>query len=296
MARKKTKIRIRLENESNLSTIADTRISRWAIAGVVLICILTSVFAGCVVVLLTPLHTLLPGYLKENQRSATEENLMRLDSLRNEYEINRRYIDNFLNITDSDRLPIDSTSLNNNTVASSNDTLILPSERERRFVARMEEQEKFNISVLAPLAADGMVFSAVSDTGIFSSASKDSETGEILLPADASILSIAGGTVLAAFFSRAENGYVLVIQHHRGFASRYSHLGKPLAAMGDDVEAGQIIADLPDPDKAGKRYINIRMWHNGLPVVPYKFINERQSGNFKEMAGIENSFEAPRGK
>lgn len=296
MKRKKNIIRIKIENESHLSTIADASMSIWAVAGVVLLILLFSVVTGALIVFLTPLHTLLPGYLKENQRSATEENLMRLDSLRNVYETNQRYIDNYLRITDTDRLPIDSTALNQDSVAFIKDTLLTPGERERRFVARMEEQEKFNISVLAPLAADGMAFSRPSDTGVFSSASKDSETGEILLPSDASVLSVADGTVLAAFFSRAENGFVMVIQHQRGFASRYSHLGKPLAMMGEDVEAGQIIADSPHPDKSGKRYIYIRMWHNGLPVVPYNFVNEREAENFREYFGIENSFEAPRGK
>ncbi|MDE6409152.1 MAG: M23 family metallopeptidase [Muribaculaceae bacterium] len=296
MAHKRDKIRIRIEHESHLSTITDTRLSLWAIAGILFLIIILSLFSGCLIVLLTPLHTLLPGYLKETQRSATEENLMRLDSLRNVYETNQRYIDNFLRVTDIERLPSDSVALKEDSVISSHDTLLPPSERERRFVARMEEQEKFNISVLAPLAADGMTFSPISDTGIFSNASKDSETGEILLPADASVLSVADGTVLAAFFSRAENGYVTVIQHQRGFASRYSHLGKPLVVMGEDVSAGQIIASPPPPDRSGKRYIYIMMWHNGLPVLPYKFINERESGNFKELFGIENSFEAPRGK
>lgn len=255
-----------------------------------------SVFFGCFIVLLTPLHTLLPGYLKENQRSATEENLMRLDSLGNVYETHQRYIDNFLRITDTERIPGDSVLMKGDSVLSNRDTLLPPSSRERKFVARMEEQEKFNISVLAPLAADGMTFSAISDSGIFSSSSKDSEVGEIILPSEASVLSITEGTVLAAFFSRAEDGYVMVIQHPRGFASRYSHLGKPLAVMGEDVEAGQIIASSPPPDTYGKRYIYIRMWHNGLPVVPYKFINERDSGNAMELFGKENSFEAPRGK
>lgn len=270
--------------------------SRWGVAGIILCVILISIFSGCLIVLLTPLHTLLPGYLKENQRAATEENLMRLDSLRNIYETNQRYIGNFLRITDTERLPDDSILIKRDSVLSSRDTLLPPSSRERKFVERMEEQEKFNISVLAPLAADGMTFSPISDTGIFSSASKDSEIGEVLLPADASVLSITEGTVLAAFFSRAENGYVMVVQHPRGFASRYSHLGKPLAVMGEDVAPGQIIASPPPSDKSGKRYIYIRMWHNGLPVVPYKFINERGSGNAKELFGKENSFEAPRGK
>ncbi|MDE5868698.1 MAG: M23 family metallopeptidase, partial [Muribaculaceae bacterium] len=181
-------------------------------------------------------------------------------------------------------------------VPLSNDSLIAPSSRERSFVAKMEEQERFNISVLAPLAANGMIFSDISDTGIFSSSSKEKEIGEVLLPSDASITAIAEGTVIESFHSNRDKGYVIIIQHPKGFVSRYSAIGKPLVTPGEDVESGQMIASLPPADKTGKRNIYIRMWHNGLPLIPYKFIHERENANRISSFGAENSFEAPRGR
>lgn len=296
MSRKRGKIRIRIENESNLSSIVDTRFSRRNLIGLSFFILFFSILFGIVLVLFTPIHTILPGYLKENQRSATEENLMRLDSLTNVYETNQQYINNYLRIIDTDRPAIDSSALIADTVPPSNDSLIAPSRREREFVAKMEEQERFNISVLAPLAANSLVFSDISDTGIFSSKSKESETGEVLLPGDASITSIADGTVLDAFYSNAEKGYVIIIQHPKGFASKYSSLGKPFVMAGEDVSTGQIIAAPPLADRTGKRTIYIRMWHNGLPLIPYKFIHERENANRVSSFGAENSFEAPRGK
>lgn len=296
MGHGKGRIRIKIESESHLTSIADTAVSRWTIALFTIMILVLMIVAGSLIVMLTPLHTLLPGYLKENQRSATEENIMRLDSLRNVYEVNQRFIDNYLRLSDTERLPIDSARLNIDTLRHATDSLILPSKRENMFVARMEEQEKFNISVLAPLAANGMVFSNISDTGIFSSASKTSELGEILLPSEATISCVAEGTVLASYFSRPEKGYVVVIQHPRGFASRYSHLGPPLVVMGEVVEAGQIIAAAPPADRDGKRFLYIRMWHNGLPIVPYRFIHDNNLENRTESSLPGNSFEAPRGR
>ncbi|MDE6296344.1 MAG: M23 family metallopeptidase, partial [Muribaculaceae bacterium] len=281
---------------SNLSSIVDTYISRRSLIGLALIIIFFSIFIGCLIVLFTPIHTLLPGYLKENQRTATEENLLRLDSLASVYETNQRFIDNYLRITDIDRAPVDSSALYADTVPLSNDSLIAPSSRERSFVAKMEEQERFNISVLAPLAADGMIFSDISDTGIFSSTSKDKEVGEVILSADASIISIAEGTVIDSFYSNKEKGFVIIIQHPKGFVSRYSSVGKPFVMQGEDVESGQIIASPPPADNKGRRGIFIRMWHNGLPLIPYKFIHERENTNRISSFGAENSFEAPRGK
>lgn len=297
MKHKSGKIRITIENESNLTSIVDTSLSRWSLAAAALIVVALMIFIGTLIVLLTPIHTLLPGYLKENQRAATEENLLRLDSLHNVYETNQRYIRNFLRITDIDRLPMDTTDSFGDTIPPIvKDSLMLPSSRERKFVQRMEEQERFNISVLAPLAANGMVFSSPSDLGIFSSDSKESEIGEILLPQDGAVLSVADGTVIASYYSPADKGYVMLIQHDRGFVSRYSHLGAPLANVGESVEAAQCIAAPTPPDSRGKRTIYIRMWHNAIPVVPYKFIHDKEIENKIETFSSDNSFEAPRGR
>ncbi|MDE7412300.1 MAG: M23 family metallopeptidase [Muribaculaceae bacterium] len=296
MAHKRNKIRFRLENESHLSSIADFSISRWMLATGCLVFLLLAIFLGAILVFFTPLHTFLPGYLKENQRSATEESLLRLDSLHSVYETNQRYIDNYLRITDTDRAAKDSLSAYPDTIIATNDSLILPSERERKFVAAMEEQERFNISVLAPLAADGMVFYNVCESGVFTSSSKDSQIAEIIIPADSDISAIADGTVVAAYYSPTDKGYVMIIQHARGFLSRYSHCGEPMVSLDEDVTGGSIIAKAPSPDKLGKRYIYLRMWHNGAAVIPYYYIHtsSRESDNLK--FGAENSFEAPRGK
>nr|MDE6716955.1 M23 family metallopeptidase [Muribaculaceae bacterium] len=276
----------------HLSSIVDFSLPAWSVGGVLLLTVVAAVAAGAAIVLLTPLHTLLPGYLKEDQRAATEENLLRLDSLHNLFETKQRYIDNYLRVLDTDRTEGDSAALNTDTVPMTADSLILPSNRERRFVARMEEQERYNISVLAPLAADGMVFSNVSDTGVFTSASKNSERAEIILPTEATVTSVAEGTVIAAYYSPPEKGYVVIIQHPRGFVTRLSHLGNPFVVMDESVSYGQVIASPPPPDRKGKSFIYIRMWHNGHPVIPYKFIHSPDPGT----ASDENSFEAPRGR
>lgn len=289
-------IRIKIENESNLSTLADNTISKTALAGWILLIIILSVFLGALIVYLTPIHTFLPGYLKEDQRAATEENLLRLDSLRVEYETNQAFIDNYLKITDINRIPSDSLAIVPDSVSAKTETLLPPSDRERKFVERMKEQERFNISVLAPLAADGMIFSDVSDIGIFSSTSKESDVGEVVLTAESSVLSLADGTIIASYFSHPEKGYVIVIQHQRGFVSKYSSVGRPMVSGGEKVLAGQIIAKSPPADANAKRQFYIRIWHNALPVIPYKLIQRVSAEMAPEIIDDNNYFEAPRGK
>ena len=296
MTRRLKKIRIRIDDEAHLQSMADTSLSRLGLAGVVIAVFILAVVVAGTVIMLTPLRTLLPGYMKEDQRSATIETLLRLDSLKAAYETNDRFLRNYLQVTDINRIPSDSASLAADSLSLSSDSLLPPSRSERNFVDMMEEREKFNISVLAPLAADGMMFSSVSDAAVFSSSSKESTDAEILLAGDNPVQAIADGCVLAVFHSPAEHGYVVVVQHSRGFASRYAGLGIPIVALGDIVSAGQILASAPSPDRFGKRSLHLRLWHNTLPVVPYKYIGSPSFSSDNEVFSDENLFEAPRGK
>lgn len=69
------------------------------------IALLAAVAAGGFLVMVTPLKTLLPGYLKKSERNASVENLMRLDSLQAAYVRNQEYIDNFIRVADPSFTP-----------------------------------------------------------------------------------------------------------------------------------------------------------------------------------------------
>lgn len=290
MKEKKHRYRVRIEDESYLVTIFDRSLGRWSILAISVCAALSMLGLAALLLMLTPLHTLLPGYMKEEQRSASEDNLLRLDSLRTVYESNQAYIDNFLRIYDTDRMPSDSSAVTALNVELTPDSLLPPSPAEKRFVGIMEERERYNISVLAPLAADGMMFSPVCDAGVFTAASRNDERGDILIPTNGAIHAIADGSVLASYYSNPDHGYVVLLQHPRGFASKYSSVGSPFVSAGDQVISGQVIAAAPAPDSRGRRSINLMIWHNGLPVIPFKYVG----GDTHDTE--DTTFEAPRGK
>lgn len=256
--------------------------------GIVILCFVVS----GLIIALTPLRTLLPGYMKESQRSATEEGLLRLDSLMQAFEENEKYLRNYLAVTNIDRTPGDSAAVTPVSRELTSDSLSTPSPTEQKFVSGMEERERFNISVLAPLAADGVSFSPVTTEGIFTSESRMSTVGNVVIPADESVQCAADGAVIALYRSGIENGHVIIVQHKRGFVTAYGGTGTPLVGIGDQVNSGQIIAFGPSPDKRGVRSFSIRMWHNGMALVPYEYLGDpgRRHGS------LGDSFEAPRGK
>lgn len=283
--------RLQLEDEAYLRTVVETEFSAAALWTVVAGAVVLFLLLAGLIIFVTPLRTLLPGYMKESQRAATEENLLRLDSLQEAYRQKQEYIDNFLRVIDSDRLPTDSLSVSRQSLEMTGDSLMTSSERERRFVSDMAKRERYNISVLAPLAADGIMFNPVNSEGVFTSDSRDSEEGKVLLGVDAAIQSPADGSVLAVYYSAADRGYAILVQHQRGFVSAVARTGTPLVGTGDEVSAGQMIALPPTPDSHGRRYVTVRMWHNGLPIAPYKYI-----GNPAVNSLPKESYEAPRGK
>ena len=122
----KRTIRFNIEDEAHLQRIVSVRL-RWWIAIPVCLAVLAAVVALAVVIIMyTPLKTTLPGYL--------------------------------LTVLDPDRATGDSVKWAEKTITASKDSLMPTSRREKEFRSKMDERERYNLSILAPLAADGMIF------------------------------------------------------------------------------------------------------------------------------------------
>lgn len=286
-----TRYRITVEDEAHLSEVASGRVTLPAALGIAFAMLAIAVLFAGTLLAFTPLRQFLPGYLKEKQRAATEDGLLRLDSLMYAYDRNQAYLDNIIKVMDTERTPSDSTDVTPVSRELSSDSLLTASPSEQRFISQMEEREKFNISVLAPLAADGLMFSTVCSDGVFTESSRTEKEGVVLIPRDSSVLSASDGTVIALYYSASERGYVIVVQHGRGFLTTYTHVGAPLVGPGDIVNAGQAIALAPGPDSKGSRWFSVNIWHNGSAVVPYDYLVPTSSGR-----SPATPYEAPRGK
>lgn len=271
--RVRKRIRIKIEDESRLHDIFSMSVSRSGIILAALTFFLISIGLGIMIVMATPLKTLLPGYLKKSERIATTSGILRLDSLKEQFSDNQAYIDNLLKITDISREPDDSLSYSRQLPAGlSSDSLPRASAKEKEFVSMMRRRERYNISVLAPLAADGIMFVPPVENAVFLESSKGDYTAELAVSPTAPVGAIADGTVLAAYYSPSEGGFAVIIQHERGFISRYAHLGMPAVDVGDIVYAAQAIAAPNSSQGRDRASITLRIWHNGQPLRPFDYI------------------------
>ncbi|MDE6291308.1 MAG: M23 family metallopeptidase [Muribaculaceae bacterium] len=268
----KKRYRIAIEDESRLRQVASICVSParlWIgiIAAVVLLVAFTAI-----IIMATPIRTLMPGYLKKGERTEAKEGLLRIDSIRNAYAVNNLYLSNILTVLDTDRTPTD--SLLNETTPNElpPDSLLPTSPKEIEFITRMKDREQFNVSILAPLAADQLRIYPVAAGATIAEQSSGATKPRILTAKESPVMAAADGRVLAIQNPAPEGGSAIVIQHDNGFASRYSHLGTPAIAPGAHVDGGSVIAHGASGGAIGSGYFFMEMWYDGNPVEPARYL------------------------
>lgn len=262
--------KLTVEDESTLENRLTVSASmlKWVLSGVVVL--LSAMICGAFLLLISPAKRLLPGYLKESERAASEMQHLRLDSLRNAFLNNERYIDNVMEILEGNPISPDSTA---RVPSSGSDSLLPPSAEERRFVSLVRDREKYNVSVIAPLAAESMMFNPLNDESIISQASKGKKKAEVVLASGSTVAAIADGRVISVSQSvREGGGSAVIIQHPKGFLSRCSRLGSVLVEVGDEVSGGQIIAVQNSANALKEEIVTVELWHNGTPLSPSDYI------------------------
>lgn len=274
--RRNKQYHISLEDDAHLERIARWKITPLRVAAACVCSLIIMCVLGVILVYITPLKRLLPGYLKESQRSASEETFMRLDSLEEAYEQNNAFMANIMNVLNTDRTPEDSLLVSRKTATVTTDSLLPPTAREKKFMHQMQEREKFNITVLAPLAAEGMLFYPISTEGVVSAATRHERRAIVILASGASVNAIADGTILSV--SKSPRGVTVITQHPKGFISRISGLSTPLAGEGEKISGGQIIGSAP-PQGSGGSMVTLELWHNGEQLVPFDFISPHPSAS-----------------
>lgn len=218
----------------------------------------------------------LPGYLKESERTATEEQHLRLDSLAHVYEVNEAYITGILNALNPSE-ESQKVMMDRKPTPLSLDSLLPPSEEERQFMENIRERDRYNINYASPAAAQNMMFGSVNQSAVISEASKDKYQAEIILPVGAPVATIAEGKVISIASSpKQSGGYEVIIQHSKGFLSKTSHLSNLIVRPGDRIAAGQIIANGTSRPGVKGNHIVFELWHDGDPLIPSQYLKGGQ--------------------
>lgn len=223
------------------------------------------------IIVLTPIRTLLPGYLKKEQRQENIVNAMRVDSLSEIVKTNNAYMKNLTEILNPSSAPAKQSIPKAEIAALPPDSLLPPSENEKMFVHRFEEAERFNLKVKSPAAADGIAFFCPINGATVKTSGNNATEITLIAPKEAAIFSIYGGTVIGTY-TTLNRGTTAIVQHPNGFISKYSGIATPFAVTGDKVEAGSVIGLAGSGEKPEETLISIELWNNGTPLNPRDYI------------------------
>lgn len=267
----KTTRRYRLSfiNESTFNQVWSIKLSRNKVILAIIALVLAVACIVSTIIVLTPIRTLLPGYLKVSQRQENAVNSMRIDSLLTVVNINNSYLNNINDIL-TDKINTDTIihSTSDSIRIIPIDSIIDASNAEKQFVQQYEEQERFNLSVLAPIAAEGMMFYSPV-VGAVINGDEQSTTLSLTVPARSSIASIYNGSVIDSYYT-PETGNVIIIQHPNNFISKYSGIAEIFTTKGNKVITGQKIGIANT--SAQNQQVNIELWHKGTPLIPLDYI------------------------
>lgn len=264
--------RLMLYNESRMRPSWSIRATRRGLVAMTIFVAIGVAIAGALLLGTTPLRSILPGYLKRGQRSEMYQLSDRVDSLSHRAAVNRAYIDNISKVFATD---VDIDSVANaaeqtlTAVPLPLDSLLSTSELEREFVRHYEERERFNASILSPIAAEGMAF--YPPVSMAPLAESTDATGRVTLqmPGSSGVSAMYRGTIVDSYYTPSR-GYTIVIQHPNEFISRYSGLATIMAERGQKVKTGERLGlTTPSATAESQRIpVTIEMWYNGAQINP----------------------------
>lgn len=218
------------------------------------------------IIAFTPMRQLLPGALKGDLRAKYLETALRLDSLEQAARINNAYLDNIVAIM-SDDIPEDSVRAIAVEQIYSADSLLAATEAERLFVSRYEEEERFNLSVLAPIAAEGLIFTSPVASGCEVAPTGDvAKSIALSVAKNLPVSAIYRGTVVDVY-CRNDGLFNVIVQHPNDFVSVYNGIGEAFANKGKKVDGGQALGQTP-----ATGIIYFELWHNGSPLDSRDYI------------------------
>ncbi len=273
--RKKFKYNLILLNESTLEEVFRVKTSKLTFSLALGIFTLVSFTLLSIIIFVTPIKHMLPGYADVSVREDVLIEAQRIDSLEYITKSNDRQLLIIKNII-ADNIKYDSLhSIDSTDVERWNKLPLVAGHIESEFVKQYEEENAFNVGYddNASQKEDAIVFIAPA-VGSITQHFTPNENNAITIacPANTPILSPQDGHIILANYHPTD-GYTIVIQHTNGYISIFHQLGEKLCNIGSEVKVGEAIAFAGSKNnKKQDSLIQYELWLNGLCINPEDYI------------------------
>ena len=271
------KYRLSVMNENTLEEVWSIKASMFSGGVLFLLFAISLVTITSFLIIATPIRYYLPGYLDAEVREKALRSAIRVDSLQQQLNYQEAYINNLKNVF-TGVLDVDSVKITDTISVSENDPLLKRTEKEKVFVDRYEDKERYNLSVISPTASgpmEGVVFFKPLKGLVISkfNPSNDRYGINLKVASQETVLAVLEGTVVFSGYDFT-TGYTMQIQHKNGFVSIYKNNTLLLKKVGDKVRTGEAIAVIGDgkaKDNADL-VLGFELWYKGNPVNPEDYI------------------------
>ena len=268
----KFKYNLILLNESTLEEVFRIKTSKLSFSIALGTFTLISFTLLSIIIFVTPLKHMLPGYADVSVREDVILEAQRIDSLETISQSNERQLLIIKNII-ADNISFDSIPTTDSTdIEHWNKLPLERGEAEAAFVKQYEEENAFNTgsdSYINP-KDENIVFIAPASGSITKhfAPNQDNLGITIVCPHNTPVLAPQDGHIILTDYN-INNGYTIIIQHADGYLSIFHQLGTKLCNIGAVVKAGEAIAFVGTKDKNTQdSQFQYELWQNGIAINP----------------------------
>ena len=271
LRRLKNKYRLVILNDGTFEERVSLKITPIKIILITFILSLLLIFLTLLLFSFTPLKEYIPG--KTN--AETQKNLIKLavdvDSIRTHTEERDLYLKHLKTILNGGVVKTDFRREESRVIEKNNNLNI--SKEDSLFRLRVEE--KSNGDYISLSSEPNIYFiNPVSGTLIDGYNIENKHLGvDLVCKENAIICSVSEGVVVTSDWTK-ETGFVIAVQHPRGFLSFYKHNSMLLKEVGEYVQGGDPIAIVGNSGEfTSGPHLHFELWKNGQSLDPENYIS-----------------------
>ena len=224
----------------------------------------------------TSLKEFIPGYASDSMRKQAIINASKLDSLTISYNQSLNQLNSIKRVLTGDikfeefkerefKLDTENIEVKLNSKKIKEDSLL------RNIV---DQEDKYSLKVNQTTNESFLFFPPVSGqiSQRFNPSIKHYAV-DIVAKENEPVRSVADGVVIFSEWS-IDTGYVIILEHNKGYLSVYKHNESLNNFQGDIVQGGDIIGTVGNTGEYSTGYhLHFELWNNGYPLNPEDFIN-----------------------
>jgi murein DD-endopeptidase MepM/ murein hydrolase activator NlpD len=224
----------------------------------------------------TSLREYIPGYSSTKLKREATQLVYKVDSLNQVLEVNNVYIQKVKELLTGEikEVQFDKDSVLSALKLNKDSMNFEPSDIDLEFRQDVETADRFSIFNEATKSADIVFFSPVKGIVTDGYSLKNKHFAiDIAVKKGTPVKSVADGTIIFAEWT-IETGYVVIVEHSKGFISVYKHNTALHKQQGDMVKSGEVIASAGDMGELSTGpHLHFELWNEGYPVNPVNYID-----------------------